>query len=384
LRLSTDSPAFEEEEEKIMKINCTTEELSKGVQTIQSALSGRTTLPILLNFLMETENKKLKLISTDLQMGVKHYVKAEIENEGSVTIPAKKFSDILHTLPTSQDIFLSIDDGNKVLIKCGRSRFVINGTPKSEYPVLPEFDKKKAFQVPMKDLADMIKKTAFAASSDETRYVLNGVFWAATGGDLEMVATDGRRLATAKRAILPKDKEFRAIIPTKILQEFLRTLSNAEDDAKIMVGITENQVAFQAPDTTMLSRLVEGSFPNYEQVIPSKRDIKVVFPTKDLITITKQASLAVAERGGSVKYSLKKGKLHVSAQSQTLEFEDELPCDYKGDDFVIAFNPIYMLDGLKAIDADEVMLGLTTPVNPVLVTRKDDDSYKYVVMPMRV
>lgn len=365
-----------------MKINCTTDELSKGVQTIQAALSSRTTLPILLNFLLETDKAKVKLISTDLQMGVKHYIKAEIENEGSITIPAKKFSDILHTLPVDQDIRLSMEDDNRVVVKCGRSRFVINGSPKAEYPVLPEFNKTAAFSVPAAELGDMIRRTIFAASSDETRYVLNGVFWAASAGQLELVATDGRRLALAKRPILAKDKEFRAIIPTKILGELQRLLGEAEGD--VQVAITENQVAFQTSDTTMLSRLVEGSFPNYEQVVPVKKDISLLFDTKALMTITKQAALCGQDRGGSVKFSLRKGVLHVSASSQTLSFEDELAADYKGAEFVIAFNPQFVLEGLKAMGTEKVRLSLTTPVNPALFEPEGGtEGYRYVVMPMR-
>lgn len=372
-----------DERTKSMKINCTTNELSKGVQTIQAALSSRTTLPILLNFLMETENSKIKLVSTDLQMGVKHYIKAEIESEGSVTIPAKKFSDILHTLPADQDIRLSMEDENKVIVKCGRSRFSINGAPKSEYPVIPEFNKTAAFTVPAAELGDMIKRTIFAASSDETRYVLNGVFWAAADGKLELVATDGRRLAFAKRPVVGKDKEFRAIIPTKILGELSRILGE-EDSQEVQVAVTENQVAFQTADTTMLSRLVEGSFPNYEQVVPVKKDISLLFDTKALMTITKQAALCGVDRGGSVKFSLRKGILHVSAASQTLSFEDELAADYKGPEFSIAFNPQYVLEGLKAMSTEKVRLSLTTPVNPALFEPEGGvEGYKYVVMPMR-
>lgn len=369
-----------------MKINCRTEELSRGVATIQSALSSRTTLPILLNFLLETENSKLKLISTDLQMGVKHYVPAEVQHEGSVTIPAKKFSDILHTLPGEQDIFLSLDAEGKVAIKCGRSRFVIHGTPKSEYPVIPEFNKGGSFKLPCADLRDMIRKTIFAASSDETRYVLNGVFWSASGGALEMVATDGRRLATVKKNAIAKDREFKVIIPTKILSELLHLLNSMEGDRgeDIHLSITENQVAFQTKTTTMLSRLVEGSFPNYEQVIPVKRDIKLKFSAKDLATITKQAALCSQDRGGSVRYTLKKGALHVSASSQTLTFDDDLPVDYKGDEFAVAFNPQYILEGLKAMSSETVTLSLTTPVNPALIEGDGEEGYKYVVMPMRV
>ncbi|MBI4051964.1 MAG: DNA polymerase III subunit beta, partial [Elusimicrobia bacterium] len=205
-----------------MKIHCTKEDLSKGVQTIQSALSTRTTLPILLNFLMETEQAKLKVISTNLEMGVKHYIHAEVESDGSVTIPAKKFADILHSLPDGQDIELSVDSSGKVHLKCGKSRFWIIGAPKSEYPVLPEFNRTGAFQMSSQLLGEMVRKTIFAASTDETRYVLNGVLWVAFRGALEMVATDGRRLAVIRRKGIPEEKEFKVIVPVKILHEFLR------------------------------------------------------------------------------------------------------------------------------------------------------------------
>ncbi|MBI5242047.1 MAG: DNA polymerase III subunit beta [Elusimicrobia bacterium] len=367
-----------------MKINCRTEELSSGVQTIQSALSQRTTLPILLNFLMETENSKLKLVSTDLQMGVKHYIKAEIEKEGSITIPAKKFSDILHTLPEGQEVLIAIDPEGKVHLQCGRSRFLIIGAPKSEYPVLPEFSREEAFELPSETLCDMVRKTIFAASTDETRYMLNGIFFAASQGSLNMVATDGRRLAAVKQKTPTITKDFRVIVPTKILQELLRLVGHGKENSGILVAITENQIGFQSQTTTMISRLVEGSFPNYEQVIPSKRDFQVSFNTKDLLLITRQAALACPERGGSVKFTLKKGSLHIAAASQTLQFEDDIPADYKGDDFTIAFNPEYVVDGLKAVGTEKVVLSLTNPINPVLFEPEGREDYKYVIMPMRV
>lgn len=366
-----------------MKLNCRTEELLKGVQTIQSALSQRTTLPILLNFLIETDDSRLKLVSTDLQMGMKHYIKAEVESDGSVTIPAKKFLDILHTLPDGKEVFLAMDGDGKIQLKCERSRFIIQGAPKAEYPVIPEFSKSEAFILKASILSDTIKKTIFAASSDETRYVLNGVFWAAAKGVLDMVATDGRRLAAVRSKTIPPERDFRVIIPTKILQELLKLLGHEEDE-DISVSVTENQVGFQTKTTTMISRLVEGSFPNYEQVIPSKKDIRVIFPTKDLLTITKQAALCCPDRGGSVRFTLKKGVLHVAASSQTLQFEDEIPADYKGEDFLIAFNPEYVIDGLKAAGSEKVWMSFTTPTNPVLIEPEDGGEYKYVVMPMRV
>jgi DNA polymerase-3 subunit beta len=354
-----------------MKIHCSKEDLTQGVQTIQSALSSRTTLPILLNFLLETESSKVKVVSTDLEMGVKHYIGAEVESDGSITIPAKKFSDILHRLPDGQDVELSVDSGGKVQLKCGRSRFGILGAPKSEYPILPEFNRQNAFEVPAGLICEMVKKTIYAASSDETRHVLNGVFWAASKGVLEMVATDGRRLAVIAKKVLAKEKEFKVIVPTKVLGELLRLLTALEvkkdSDEKMLVGVTDNQIVFQIRETTILSRLVGGSFPHYDQVIPHKKDISVSVDTKELLAVTKRASLCAVDRGGSVKFTLSTGALQISASSQNLEFNDELPLEYKGEEFQICFNPQFVMDALQHVDSDLVSFGLTTPVNPALI-----------------
>ncbi|MFA6079621.1 MAG: DNA polymerase III subunit beta, partial [Candidatus Omnitrophota bacterium] len=307
-----------------MKIHCTKEDLAKGVQTIQSALSARTTLPILLNFMMETEKSKVKVVSTDLEMGVKHFIPAEVESDGSITIPAKKFSDILHSLPEGHDVELSVDSGDKVQLKCGRSRFSIIGAPKSEYPVLPEFDKHDAFELPLGMVCDMVKKTIFASSSDETRHVLNGVLWSAKKGVLDMVATDGRRLSIVSKKGIQKDKEFQIIVPTKVLGELLRLMSafdvKPESDEKMQVGVTDNQIVFHIKETTLLSRLIGGTFPNYDQVIPKKKDITIIIDSKELLAVTKRAALCALDRGGAVKFSLQKKSLHKSASSQNLEF----------------------------------------------------------------
>ena len=372
-----------------MKITISKEELAQGVQTIQSALSSRTTLPILLNFLLETEDKKVKVVSTDLEMGVKHYIKADIENDGSITIPAKKFADILHSLPDAEEIELTVDAGGKVSLKCGRSRFGIVGSPKSEYPVLPDFNKANAFELPAGVVAAMVKKTIFAASSDETRHVLNGVFWAAKKGVLEMVSTDGRRLAVCAKKILPKDKEFAVIVPTKVLAELLRLTTMLEiaenDEEKMLVAVTDNQITFQLKGTTILSRLVGGAFPNYEQVIPTKREVIFTAGTKDLLAVTKRASLCAVDRGGSVKFALKKGSLHVTASSQNNEFNEDVAVEYPGGEFSVAFNPQFVVDALKHIDTDKVTVAMTSPVNPALFEPEGEDKeYKFVVMPMRL
>jgi len=338
--------------------------------------------------MMETDNAKVKVVSTDLEMGVKHYIPAEVEADGSITIPAKKFSDILHSLPEGKDVELSVDAGDKVQLKCGRSRFSIIGAPKAEYPVLPEFDKSNSFELPLQIFADMVRKTIFAASSDETRHVLNGVYWVAKKGSLDMVATDGRRLSIICNNLMPKDKDFQIIVPTKVLSELLRLLSaldvKMDSGEKLHLGVTENQIVFNFKETTLLSRLIGGTFPNYEQVIPKKKDITILLDTKDLLAVTKRAALCALDRGGSVKFSLQNKSLHISASSQNLEFNDELGTDYSGADFQVAFNPHFFVDALKHIDTEKVSLGFTTPVNPALIEPVNGGDYRFVIMPMRI
>lgn len=371
-----------------MKITVSKEELTQGVQTIQSALSTRTTLPILLNFLMETEGGQVKVVSTDLEMGVKHFLKADIESDGSITIPAKKFADILHSLPDENEVELIVDVGGKVSLKCGRSRFGMVGAPKSEYPVLPDFNKSLAFKLPAALLGTMIHKTIFASSSDETRHILNGVFWSAKQGVLEMVSTDGRRLATMAKSVLPKDREFAVIVPTKVLAELLRLLGvlGIKDDSTddLSVSVTDNQITFQIKGTTLLSRLVSGSFPNYEQVIPTKKDVVFTASTKELLAVTRRASLCAVDRGGSVKYSLKRGMIHVTSSSQNNEFAEDIAVEYTGAEFTIAFNPQFVVDALKHIDTDRTVVAMTSPINPALFEpEKGEGDYRFVVMPMR-
>ena len=370
-----------------MKIYCNKEDLVEGIQTIQAALSVRTTLPILMNFLMETENSQLKLVSTDLEVGVKHYTPGKIESGGSITVPAKKFSEMLHSLPEGKEISLNLDSSGKLSLRCGRSYFLISGSPKNEYPILPVFNEEKSFTVLAEPIIQMISKTLFSTSLNETQHVLSGVFWSAKEGKLEMAATDGRRLAISSRNVLPKDQNFQAVIPHKILAEFLRLSSLHGIDAnpmkKIKIAVTENQIAFEFDQTTLLSRLISGNFPNYKQVIPEKTTFYVLADSSELLAATKRAALCVSDRGGPVRYSLNSKTLKVSASGPHSEYDDEIAVDYSGTKFEISFNPVFMIEALKRVDSDKVKLGFTTPSNPIKLESEKGDDYLFVVMPMR-
>ncbi|MDD4004233.1 MAG: DNA polymerase III subunit beta [Elusimicrobiaceae bacterium] len=368
-----------------MRINSTKENLLEGIQIIQASGAARTTLPILHNFLMETDEGKIKLVRTDLEMATTHYINAEVVEPGSITIPAKEFSDILHTLSGDTEITVYTDE-TKVHIECGKSKFWVMGTLKEEYPLVPEMENSNMVQMPAETVRQMIQKTIFAASNQETRYVLNGLLWVVGPDGFEMVATDGRRLAISLNKDIKAGKELKIIVPTKILNEIVRFLgiNEPEKDEKIEVGISENQIGFRMRNTTYISRLIEGNFPNYKQVIPASTDKKMVVSVKELMAVTKRAALCAADRGGSVRYEIRPGSVLVKASSQKMEFSDEITAEFDGGEFITSFNPQYVTDVLKNTKADKIEFGMTNSINPALLIPEGEEDSRYVIMPVRV
>lgn len=368
-----------------MKINITKATLLEGIQVISSGVSSRTTLPILHNFLMETQKGKLKLVRTDMEMATVHYVPAEVVEEGSITVPMKEFADIIKNLADDKEITLSTDENFKVHIRSGKSKFWVIGTAKSEYPAIPEIERNGKVELEPALLQQMVEKTAFSASTQETRYILNGLLWSNTADGFEVVATDGGRLAVAMQAPLPGSSEFKIIIPTKILNEVCRFISIAkpEKDTKIEVNVGSNQVSFLMKETTFISRLIEGNFPNYKQVIPTKTNIKFEAFVKELLASTRRAALCAGEFGSIVKYKVENNVLTVSSSSQNMDFTDELPVEYTAEAFEANFKPQYIIDVLKNVVADKVSFSFVNASQPVLIEPVGESTFKYVIMPMR-
>lgn len=369
-----------------MQIVCSKAELLKGIQIVQSAVSTKSTLPVLSNILIETKTNQLKLAATDLEVGVRCLIKAEIVKEGALTIPARTFSDFVKTLPENQEIKITTEDATRMELRSGKTRCVLLGLPKEDFPVLPEFPEDHAVSIESKTLLDMIRKTAYAASNDETRYILNGVYFMLDKGTARMVATDGRRLAFKACQVQEKKTDISVIIPSKAIREVERLLISegiATDTVK--VSVTENQVAFKIAETVIISRLIDGNFPNYEQVIPKASSTKIQLASKDLMAMTQRAALGSGERGGAVKYSLEKGKLRAKGAAQgRVEVEDELPVEYDGPTIEIAFNPQFVMDALKNSDASQVWLEISTALNPGVLRPVGDSEMLSVIMPMRV
>jgi len=364
-----------------MKFGVTKDVLLKGIQSVQTAINAKSSLPILANILIEATDDSLILTTTDLDIGIVSIIPIKPNITGAITIPAKKFLDIIKEMPDGEIISVSVKKNNLVNIDCEKSSFKIMGLPKEEFPQLPEFKNKDSIVLPQKKLKNMIKMTKFAISHDETRYMLNGILFVIKPSYMRLVATDGRRLAMIEDKIqLPKALERKFIVPTKAIDELEKLLGD-DGDVKIFFG--DNQIFFDAPVTRLVSRLIEGEFPNYEQVIPKEVKDKVVIARSRFLAAIKRVALFTNPDSMAVKVDLERDKVVLSKSTPYLgEARVELEADYKGKDMSVGFNPEYLIDLLKSVDQETISLELADPEKPGAV--RIGSEYVYVVLPMQI
>jgi DNA polymerase-3 subunit beta len=307
-------------------------------------------------------------------------VEAQIDKPGATTLPARRLATIVRELPASE-IQVDVDSKNVASIRCGQSFFKILGLPEEEFPPLPRFEGAKEFKLSQKELRDGIKKTSYAISADETRYVLNGILFSFKENKLTMVATDGRRLALLDIEVeFPRSHEIELIVPTKCVSELARLLGD-EGDVKMRVG--ENQVAFEVNDTLLVSKLIEGNYPNYRQVIPSEARERVTLEREQFLNSVHRVSLLASEKSNSVKLVFTKNNIEIAANTPDVgEAREALPVAYKGKDFSIAFNPEFLMAPLRNLPNDEVYLDLIDEMSPGVI--KIQSPFLYVLMPMRI
>ena len=374
-----------------MQIACKREELLKGIQTVQSVVGTKSTLPVLANVLLEAKGEKMDMTATDLEVGIKCSVNVEVLEPGAITVPARTLSEVVRELP-AQEVKMKVDENNRVEISSGQAVFNLLGLSREDYPVLPGLKGEDQFSMGVKLLSEMIKKTVFSVSQDETRYVLCGIYLQVAKGKMTMVSTDGRRLSyISKDVAVDKKKEARVIIPTKAVNELNRILGQvltreeAEEDRKVKISIEENQIGFMIDDTILISRLIEGHFPNYEQVIPRTSAIHLKIGTEELLQATRRVALLTTGKSNSIRYSLKKNELIISANTEGLgQARDVVGIDYAGEEMEIAYNPQFIIDVLRNIGCEEVYLELTNSLNPCLIRPTSDEDYISIVMPMRI
>lgn len=365
-----------------MDLRISKEALVDGIQLVQNAVSQKSSLPILSNVLLEAENNTLKLTATDLDIGICSTIPASTDQVGSITVPARKFFDIIKALPDNSEVTLSMKKNNFVSIKSEKAQFKIIGLPKEEFPQLPLFKDKDSINISQGDLKDMFNLTDFAISKDDTRYVLNGVLLIVKGDQLNVVATDGRRLATVNKQLDKKTLVDRSvIIPTKTVQEVKRMLG---EDGEVAIKFSDNQILFSFPSSFVISRLIEGDYPNYKKVIPEKSPKEVKVSREDFLSATRRASIFTDQDSMAIKFSIKKKKMTISKNTPYLgEAKEELDIDYTGsDELDIGFNPRYLIDVLKSLADEEIILEVNDANKPGVIRKGTE--YTYVVLPMQL
>ncbi|MDR1418211.1 MAG: DNA polymerase III subunit beta [Endomicrobium sp.] len=372
-----------------MKVICGKDELMKGLQIVSPVASSKNTLPVLSNILFETNTDKIKLSSTDLETAVQCYIKGEIVEEGAITIPAKRFADIIKELSSDQTIEITADDTNQINVISGKSRFNLMGISQKEYPIIPEFPKDNNIIIKKDILTTMIKKTIFAVSKDAQRYILNGIYVIIERNNLKMVSTDGRRLAYIEDNIQTNIKG-KAIVPFKAMADILRLLISEVNSETIKLGLTNNQIALDMDGITFLSTLIEGAFPSYEQVIPKTNESKAKLNVKNTLAAVKQMALLTADkvssdRSAAVKFYFSSNNLKISVSTAGVgSGEVELEIKYTGEPTEINFNPNFIKDVLQNIDEEFAILEFKNALNPTKISPENAKNYLCVVMPMRI
>jgi len=362
-------------------------DLLRELQLFQGIVERKNTIPILANVLMEAKDDRVSFLATDLEVGLRSHCSASVAKGGSLTLPAKKFYEIVKSLPET-DIRIAEDKGG---VKVAADRFDsrMQTLPREDFPSLPEAGATPTTTLPRAALKEMVDKTQFAITGEDTRYFLNGALFVLRSDSMNLVATDGHRLAlvTTARTTTGKsdDAEVKAILPKKTLGELARLLTDGDDDIRYERG--ENHLFFDVGGRLLISRMIDGQFPAYERVIPKGNDKHIEFERDRLTNAVKRVALLSNERSRAVKFQIDKGKVEVTSSSPDLgEAKELLPVDFNGAAMQICFNAQYVLDFLSAVATDVVSLDVKDEVSQAVMkpVGAEGYDYTYVIMPMRV
>lgn len=362
-----------------MKVTVSRDNLLLGLRRVGPFVGSRTTLPILNNVLIVAEGSSLTLSTTDMEVSIRTSVPAFVEEGGSTTLPAKKFASIAGALPEG-DVVISMDEGNLTKLRCGRSSFKIVGLDPKDFPEDKEFTEEWSFTLPANDLRKCLAKVSYSRSLDESHHVLAGVLMSVREGMLSIAATDGRRLALIERS-LEEDTapDGDVILPSKIVSELSKLLTGEE---KVCVKLSDSRAVFECADMVIGSKLVEGNYPNYRQVIPENFAHSVAIPRVTFEHVLSRVALVVSDSSASILLTLQDSVMNISASSAEVgEAEEPMDISYEGEKFEMSFNPDFFRDPLRELDCDQLIMQFNDGYSPVALA--GDEGFIYVVMPMR-
>ena len=373
-----------------MKIKVNKNEIFKLISKAQNIIEKRNTMPVLTNILLAAEKDLLTLYATDLEVSVKATCPVHVEKSGKAVVSAKNLFDILKELPEGE-VALEKLENNSLTIEQGKAYFHINGINSDEFPVFPSITTNTFTQFSPSTIKEMIEKTIYSVSTDESRYHLNGVLFESEASDqpmLRMVATDGHRLSLVDRNFLEApSKLFKEgiIVPRKGLNEIRKVIDSLEATDNVDIAVEGVQLVVHTKDTLLMIRLIEGKYPNYKQLLPKNLNLHAVINKEKLISSLKRVSLVSNQKSKGVTFSFSNGVVEIFSNSPDLgEAKEEIEVNYNEENLKIGFNARYILDVLSAIGENEVRMSFKDQNSPVLLGPKDDEKYKCVVMPMRI
>lgn len=374
-----------------MKFKINQDHFSNGLQQVLNVVGSRATMPILSNVLIEAEEGHISLTTTNLDLGIRCRIKADVSEPGGITLPVRKLATIVRELPQNE-VFIETGDNNQAKITSGGSLFKIMGISTEEFPPLPSFENRHVFELSQAEIVSMLKSVSYGQSSDENRYILNGVYFNFADEKLTLVATDGRRLAlTALETEISDDNAGSLILPAKTVAELERLMGKGE---KVKIAFNDRQAAFEisiddSGDTGLVdhlylvSKIVEGNYPNYRQVIPKETEHRVKIERELMLECVHRAALVTSDKSNSVKLKVSKNLLEISGSSSEYgESHESMAIAYDGPEVQVAFNPQFLMEPLKALTKDEVFFEFKDELSPGLF--KTLDNFICVIMPLRL
>jgi len=364
-----------------MNIICSKQKLQEGISIVTKAITGKTTMPVLEGIYMEANKEGLTLIGSDMDVSIETKVEADVIKEGSIVIDSKIFSEIIRKLPNS-DVKIEIAENDLIQITCEKSVFNLVFMNSSDYPALPNINEDLSVEVPQNLLKNMIKGTSFAIAQDEARPILQGILFEVKNKELNLVALDGYRLAV-RSELLDVDDNIEVVIPGKTLNEVSKILEDNNDIVKIT--FTNNHILFNINNTKIISRLLDGKFVNYISLLPQEYKLLVNVKKQDLQQGIERASL-MAKDGNSnlIRLDVQEDTLVITSNSQLGKVREEVSINLQGSEVQIAFNSRYLLDVLKNMEEEDVVIEMTSSVSPCVIKGKNSNNAKYLVLPVRL
>ncbi len=373
-----------------MKVSCLQENLAKGLSIVSRAVSTRSTLPVLANVLIATDNGRLKLSATNLEVVITYWVGAKVEEEGAITVPARTLNDLVSQLPQEQ-VYLALDEPTQTLhVTCAKTDSNIKGIDAQEFPLIPEPDRENRTRVEAAVFKQMINQVAFAAAVDDTRPTLTGVSTKFNGSEVSMAATDGFRLSL-RAAHIPGyvEKEMNVIIPSRALMEVARVTSDDVEAVHITFPEGRNQIIFDLDNVVIVSQLIDGNFPDYTPIVPTHHNTRTILGTADFRKACKTAEIFAREASHTARVRVEPGDeitpgyaMVQATSTETGDNEAQIDADVEGEPIEIAFNVKYMSDVLNVIDTPQIALETTNPMEPGVIKPVGDNDFVHIIMPM--